>query len=555
MKVLNVVYIIGVFFSLFFAGYIFLYSNSSLGNSYISSNSDYVDETSAEVETGSVLAVNQLSGDLQKVVAQHKLEVVSSVPEVKTIHMLDEERNSEFDSDWDEEIIEYEGVGGREIGGVRQVLATSPNSDKEVMGFLPYWQLSRYASMQYDKLTSVAYFALTAYDNGEWVTNDPGYTGFHSATFTNMVNLAHQNNTRVYLVVKNFHNRSIRDLVANKNGAGDRLINNIVAAVRAKGLDGVNIDFEYVPSSDYPVTTTLRSNFVSWHDKLSKRMHTEFPGSIVSTDVFGSSGVGYSAYDIAGLGATSIDYIMFMSYDYILTSCYDGKRIFPMSPLYGNGSWNVSYHLTEAAKKAPSKKILQGIPYYGIDFRVKSADFNLYNARVDYPNCSGVIETYGSIVDPAFDAYHNSSTIQWNNTDKATWYKYVYSGTYRHGYYDDPRSLSAKYDFVRTQKLGGIGIWALGYDSGTNDLWNTLRDKFQRGPYVLAFSMETTESRALQIISELKLDVVTQIGNNAWKVVPRSGITTTSIANARKYYEVIIAEFENDTPGRDIILP
>ncbi|MBI2356912.1 hypothetical protein HYV12_02600 [Candidatus Dojkabacteria bacterium] len=556
---MKIVYIIGVIFSLLFLGIIF--TNLSTKANRLSVLNTYNRVDSDTVDSGEILGETSVSleGIDRKIEEIVKTEVVKKVDSPKTIHMIEEERYSKGSYKWEESGSEVSNTRSLSVED-RQLMYANSNSDKEVMGFLPYWQLSRYSTMQYDKLTSVAYFALTCYDNGEWVTNDSGYSGFHSGNFTNMVTLAHQKNAKVILVVKNFHNRSIRDLVANTGGAGDKLITNIVNAVRSKGLDGVNIDFEYIPDSNYPVTTTLRSNFVKWHDKLADRMHTEFPGSIVSTDVFGSSAAGYSAYDIAGLGATSIDYIMFMNYDYITTSCYDGKRIFPMSPLYGNAAiatnWNVSYHLAEAAKQAPSKKILQGIPYYGIDFEVRTSDKDLYNARIlYYSGCKGIIETYGSIVDPEFDVYHNSNSIKWNNSEKATWYVYLYGGKWRHGYYDDPRSLGAKYDYVRSAKLGGIGIWALGYDAGSNDLWNTLRDKFQRGPYILAFSMSTSESRALQIISELKLDVISEIGNNAWKVIPRSGITMTSIQNAKKYFEVVVAEFENVNPERDIILP
>lgn len=559
MRRTGIVYIIGGIFSLLLGIGVFINVDKVFNYAYVSNSEGVVDDISVVENKGTGRTVT-FNSTVEKVLGtttpKKDLETTPTVTtsSSKTIHMLEEEKYRNMDFNWESNTGDSENSGGRTTSS--RLPASAPrNSDKEVMGFMPYWQLSKYQSLQYDKLTAISYFALTCYDNGEWVTNDPGYTGFYSANFDNMVNLAHQNNTKVYLVVKNFHNRSIRDLVANKNGAGDKLINNIVKVIRDNNLDGVNIDFEYIPDSSYPVTTTLRANFVSWHDKLADRMHLEFPGSVVSTDVFGSSAAGYSAYDIAGLGATSLDYIMFMNYDYITTSCYDGKRIFPMSPLYGNSNWNVSYHLGEAVKKAPAGKILMGIPYYGIDFSIKPSEFSKYNALVNYPNCGGVIETYGSIVDPAFDAYHNPSSIKWNNTDKATWYSYVYNGQYRHGYYDDPKSLSAKYDYARNTKLGGIGIWALGYDAGTNDLWNVLRDKFQRGPFILAFSVNTSNERAMQIISALKLDIVSSVGSNAWKVRPQSGITFNSIKAAKTYPEVVVAEFENYTSGRDIILP
>ena len=43
---------------------------------------------------------------------------------------------------------------------------------------------------------------------------------------------------------------------------------------------------------------------------------------------------------------------------------------------------------------------------------------------------------------------------------------------------DSARSLGVKYDFVKSQDLAGVGIWALGFDSGKSELWSVLQEKF-----------------------------------------------------------------------------
>ena len=43
---------------------------------------------------------------------------------------------------------------------------------------------------------------------------------------------------------------------------------------------------------------------------------------------------------------------------------------------------------------------------------------------------------------------------------------------------DDPKSLSIKYNFAKSKKLGGVGIWALGFDDGRQELWTALRSAF-----------------------------------------------------------------------------
>jgi len=477
------------------------------------------------------------------------VEEVYSEKDQFSVHMYEDEKYISGDYEFITDFSEPE-LSGRALSSV----VTNALSEREVMGFLPYWQLSDSKVvnwLDYSKLTTVAYFGLTCYDNGSWV-KDSGYTGFYSSNFSTMVSKAHQNNTQVILVVKNFHFPSILKIVTNKSGAGDKLISNIVSVLKAKNLDGVNIDFEY--GSDYAasVTDSYRAVFAQWHSELVESVHSEIPGSLVSTDVFASSGTGYSLYDLTALGKTDLDYIMMMTYDYITTSCYNGKIITPMSPLYGNSGFNVSSHIGGAISKLPAGKILMGIPYYGIDFSVKSEDFSKYNARVNYPNCDGGIETYSTVVDPKFDQWHSSSTIKWNSTEKSRWYAYKYLDDFRQGYYDDYTSLLSKYDFVRSNNIGGVGIWALGYDYPYNDLWYALRDKFQKSPFVVAFRPGVTESEINDILSKNNLSVVATINSGIYRVKPDSGLSSTAIQSLSRFQEVMTVDYESIVTTRDI---
>ena len=51
-------------------------------------------------------------------------------------------------------------------------------------------------------------------------------------------------------------------------------------------------------------------------------------------------------------------------------------------------------------------------------------------------------------------------------------------GSDRELYYDNAQSLGDKYGLVNSLGLRGIGIWALGYDSGSTDLWGAIAANF-----------------------------------------------------------------------------
>jgi len=61
---------------------------------------------------------------------------------------------------------------------------------------------------------------------------------------------------------------------------------------------------------------------------------------------------------------------------------------------------------------------------------------------------------------------------------------------YHQVWYEDSSSLAYKYDWIKEKKIGGIGIWALGFDNGHSELWKLLAEKF-----------------ALKEVKEAKMDV------------------------------------------------
>ena len=71
-------------------------------------------------------------------------------------------------------------------------------------------------------------------------------------------------------------------------------------------------------------------------------------------------------------------------------------------------------------------------------------------------------------------------TEQWDEDAQAPWFAYYNEevGVYRQCHYENVRSLRAKYDLVKAQGLGGIGIWALGYDGDRPELWSLLEEEF-----------------------------------------------------------------------------
>ena len=463
-----------------------------------------------------------------------------------SIHERDEISHS--DDPFEFEPISLKSSNGeRDLGVFLDYVAPQNNNIKKtVMGFAPYWALDGYyQNYQMDVLSVIAYFSVGCYANGSLVTNDSGWSGWNSAALNSMVQKAHQNNVKVVLTIKNFDCPSIKGLIASSS-ARTILVNNLVTEVRAKGVDGVNIDFECFGTA----TSSERSQFASFVDQVADEIHSNFPGSHVSVDIGATSAIDPMLYDVSLLGSTSVDSIMVMTYDFHLTTYYAGKKAGPEAPLYGDQYWyTVDKSMRDIMAKAPSSKIIMGVPYYGLEFPVSGSDWLSKNATVI---SNGAIATYSTVVDPIYDAWHNSDTIQWDSGEKMTWYRYRWPNAstgpdYWQGYYDDANSLGAKYDYVMNNGLSGIGIWALGYDNGHTELWDVIRDKFSKDPIIVLFKSGVSRAAQAQIHSALGAEVVRNLTDESAVVVrPISKSSAALLADYLARSEVRSADYERD---------
>src|SRR5581483_4407870 len=143
-------------------------------------------------------------------------------------------------------------------------------SGKEVFGFAPYWTFNKLDNVDFGVLTTLAYFDLETDSSGDLDTTGPGYQTFMSDHATQVFNKAHSYGDRVVVTVTNMDADSIRALMDDQS-AQDNLISNLTTIVKDRGIDGVNIDFEYAgnPGQGY------RNKYTRFIHNLTARMHQE----------------------------------------------------------------------------------------------------------------------------------------------------------------------------------------------------------------------------------------------------------------------------------------
>jgi len=268
------------------------------------------------------------------------------------------------------------------------------------------------------------------------------------------ISTAHQGGAATLLTLTNFRGSTFSSDLAsaflNNDAAVQRAIDELVIILRVQGYAGLNVDFEYVyPSDRVPYNNFLR--------RLQPRLHAE--GFSLSTALApkvraDQPGLLYEAHDYPVHGEVC-DFVVLMTYEW----GYVTGPPMAIAPLR-----QVRQVLDYAVTVIPRNKILMGIPTYGRDWRL--------------PYQRGVTraETFSPVtaVNRAVDV---GAAIQFDEDAQSPFYRYWDAQGREHIWFEDARSLQAKFDTVKEYGLRGVSYWVLGNPFPQN--FPLLQDNFR----------------------------------------------------------------------------
>jgi spore germination protein len=237
----------------------------------------------------------------------------------------------------------------------------------------------------------------------------------------------------------------------NDEEAQQRLLSNILEIMRNKGYRGVNYDFEYVGSEN-------REPYNRFLHRTVERLRPE--GYLVSSAVApkisaGQRGLLYEAHDYSAHGGI-LDFVILMTYEW----GWAGGPPLAVAPIY-----EVRKVLDYAVTAIPRNKILMSIPLYGRDW------------TLPYVRGGRQAETI-SPQEALRRAREHRVVIQYDYRAEAPFFHYFdEEGREHEVWFDDARSIQAKFNLVKEYGIRGVSYWALGYSFPQN--WLLLEDNFQ----------------------------------------------------------------------------
>ncbi|MEM3373539.1 MAG: glycosyl hydrolase family 18 protein [Candidatus Anstonellales archaeon] len=321
----------------------------------------------------------------------------------------------------------------------------------KVFGYFPYWFLSRWNTISYDLLYLIAFHSAEIDSMGN-VVNDHGW--LTNSYVTNFINAAKQKNVKVVLSATLFSGTAITSLLSNNNYRINA-IKNLIQLVKARNINGIDINFEGIQSGQ-------RDNLTSFMRQLRDSLKSNDSSYILTcapTDFDFRQG----DWDLAQI--TQICDLTFLQcYGYAYST---GSQAGPVGRLQGWSSTNATSYINSALSSGaiPSKTIY-GMPHYGYDWPVNS------------PNKKASTLGAGSVLyypDAKLNVIEYSRL--WDTESLNAWYRYqTVDGTWHQAWYEDPESAFYKYQFIKSKNLAGVGIWALGMDNTNKDIWYVLEE-------------------------------------------------------------------------------
>src|SRR5699024_3638482 len=239
-------------------------------------------------------------------------------------------------------------------------------------------------------------------------------------------------------------------IILTVNAVQDTLLEEIVNTAQEGGYTDVHFDFEFLPRD-------MRENYNSFLRKARARFKQA--GLLLSTALAPKisptqKGTLYEAHDYKAHGEIA-DFVVLMTYEW----GYSAGPPLPVSPI-GEVEKVVNYAITEI----PRDKILLGQ--------------NLYRYDWTLPFVAG--ESFARALSPQQAialARQINVAILYDTTAQAPHFTYYdETGSEHKVWFEDARSIQAKFDLIKEYQLLGISYWKLGLSFPQN--WLLLHDNF-----------------------------------------------------------------------------
>ena len=269
------------------------------------------------------------------------------------------------------------------------------------------------------------------------VTDNSG--NISSIASTDYVDYAHQCGLEVWALVDNF-DQNVDDMeLLSHTSSRENLENQLVNAALQNGIDGINVDFEQIP-------TDVGEHYIQFIRELSVLCRVN--NLVLSVDNYVPKG--YNTHYHREEQGVMADYVIIMGYD----EHYVGSETGSVASL----PW-VEQGIVDTLDEVPAARVINAVPFYTRLWRTTGG--NVTSEAIGMDQAQQVIS-------------ENNVETYWDKTTSQNYGSYDIDNSSYQIWLEDSQSIAEKVKLVSKYGLAGVSAWKLGFEN--SGIWQVISE-------------------------------------------------------------------------------
>lgn len=357
--------------------------------------------------------------------------------------------------------------------------------DTEVYTWYPYWMGDVWKSYDFDLISSISFLSYKIDPKTGSYLNPEQIKQWRE---TDLLDSAKKHETKVLLSLALEGEESHLEFLKNEK-SWTTTLDSITVLLKARDADGIEVDFIDIPLD-------LEPKFLDFIALLKENLSYRFITKKLTLSLVIPAAPDKFPFDLRKLDE-SVDLFIVKGMDYHEE---DGTvaAVAPLRNETADGPSLENTLLTYLDRGLNAEKSILALPLYGSQwagtFDPEEGFYTTnFERKVTLSEVNRVFQSKDSI-------YKIEPTL-----DETTMTQYFFlefqDNTSIEGWYDDSLTLSKKMDYALINKFKGVGLWALGYDLGKNEVWDVVAKKFTGNTVLIKDPIKELDGYPLRITS------------------------------------------------------
>lgn len=355
----------------------------------------------------------------------------------------------------------------------------------EVYTWYPYWMGDVWKSYDFDLISSISFLSYNIDPKTGSYLNPAQIKQWRE---TDLLDSAKKHETKVLLSLALEGEENHLEFLKNEK-SWNTTLDSITVLLENRDADGIEIEFIDIPLD-------LEAKFLEFVALLKDNLSYRFITKKLILSLVIPAAPDKFPFDLVKLDE-SVDLFIVKGLDY---HEQDGT-VAAVAPLRNETAGGPSLEntlLTYLDRGLNAEKSILALPLYGSQwsgtFDPEEGFYTTnFERKVTLSEVNRVFQSKDSI-------YMIEPTL-----DETTMTQYFFlefqDNTSIEGWYDDSLTLSKKMDYALINKFKGVGLWALGYDLGKNEVWEVVAKKFTGNTVIIKDPIKELDGYPLRITS------------------------------------------------------